>query len=120
MKTGLVTDILGYMSFEEMLDTCVENGIETLELGCGNWSKAPHVNLDLLLENSVERQKFLNSIKSIGLEIAALNCSGNQLEPTEQGEAHKEVVEKTFRLAGLLGVETIVMMSGCLVVVQMM
>lgn len=113
MKTGLVTDILGYMSFEEMLDTCVENGIESLELGCGNWSKAPHVNLDLLLENAAERQKFMNAVESRGLEIAALNCSGNQLEPTEQGEAHKEVVEKTFKLAGLLGVETIVMMSGC-------
>jgi sugar phosphate isomerase/epimerase len=106
MKTGLVTDILGYMSFEEMLDTCVENGIETLELGCGNWSKAPHVNLDLLLESSLERENFLDAIKSRGLEIAALNCS-------EEGDAHKAVVEKTFRLAGLLGVETIVMMSGC-------
>jgi sugar phosphate isomerase/epimerase len=113
MKTGLVTDILGYMSFEEMLDTCVENGVESLELGCGNWSKAPHVDLDRLLESSALRNKFLDAIKSRGLEIAALNCSGNQLEPTEEGDAHKEVVEKTFRLAGLLGVETVVMMSGC-------
>jgi sugar phosphate isomerase/epimerase len=113
MKTGLVTDILGCMSFEEMLDTCVENGVESLELGCGNWSKAPHVNLDLLLDSSVQREKFLDAIKSRGLEIAALNCSGNQLEPTEEGEAHKEVVEKTFQLAGFLGVETVVMMSGC-------
>ncbi|UYY99810.1 hypothetical protein OJ967_04560 [Peribacillus frigoritolerans] len=49
MKVGLVTDILGYMPFEEMLDTCVDQGIETLELGCGNWSKAPHLDLDGLL-----------------------------------------------------------------------
>ncbi|WCK56431.1 hypothetical protein PP175_11210 [Aneurinibacillus sp. Ricciae_BoGa-3] len=27
-KVGVVTDILGYMSFEEMLDTCVELGFE--------------------------------------------------------------------------------------------
>jgi sugar phosphate isomerase/epimerase len=113
MKAGLVTDILGFMPFEEMLDTCSDLGFETLELGCGNWSKAPHVDLDGLLESASQRQKFLDAIRSRGLEIAALNCSGNQLEPTEVGEAHKEVVEKTFKLAGLLGIETIVMMSGC-------
>lgn len=113
MKAGLVTDILGYMSFEEMLDTCSELGIETLELGCGNWSKSPHVDLHKLIESSDERKGFLDAIKSRGLEIAALNCSGNQLEPTPEGEAHKTVVEKTFKLAGLLGVETVVMMSGC-------
>lgn len=113
MKIGFVTDSLGYMSFEEMLDTCVKLGIEALELGCGNWSKAPHVDLDGLLESASARERFLHAIKSRGLEIAALNCSGNQLDPREEGEAHKRVVEKTFQLAELLGVRTIVMMSGC-------
>ncbi len=113
MKTGLVTDILGYMPFEKMLDTCQELGIETLELGCGNWSKAPHLDLDGLLESAEARKQFLDAIQSRGIEIAALNCSGNQLESTEQGKKHAEVVEKTFKLAGLLGVKTVVMMSGC-------
>ncbi|UOQ95790.1 sugar phosphate isomerase/epimerase [Halobacillus shinanisalinarum] len=113
MKTGLVTDILSYMPFEKMLDTCKELGIETIELGCGNWSNAPHLDLDGLLDSSYQRRQFLETIESRGLEISALNCSGNQLEPTEQGEKHAEVVEKTFKLAGLLGVKTVVMMSGC-------
>jgi sugar phosphate isomerase/epimerase len=113
MKLGFVTDALGYMPFEEMLDTCANLGIEALELGCANWSKAPHVDLDGLLESAVKREKFLNAIKSRGLEIAALNCSGNQLDPTEVGKAHKVGVEKTFQLAELLGVKKIVMMSGC-------
>ncbi|WP_431805057.1 sugar phosphate isomerase/epimerase family protein [Halobacillus andaensis] len=113
MKTGLVTDILSYMPFEEMLDTCRELGIETLELGCGNWSSAPHLDLDGLLESADKRKQLLETIQSRGLEISALNCSGNQLEPTAQGEKHAGVVEKTFKLAGLLGVKTVVMMSGC-------
>ncbi|RSK55314.1 sugar phosphate isomerase/epimerase family protein [Bacillus canaveralius] len=113
MKAGLVTDILGCMPLEEMLDTCVDLGFEALELGCGNWSKAPHVDLEGLIESANQRDRFLNAIKSRGLEIVALNCSGNQLDPTEAGRAHKEVVEKTFQLAELLGVKTIVMMSGC-------
>ena len=113
MKVGLVTDILGYMPFEEMLDTCVEQGIETLELGCGNWSKAPHLDLDGLLDNAAKRKQFLNELNVRGISIAALNCSGNQLDPSDEGTMHKAVVNKTFQLAGLLGVETVVMMSGC-------
>ncbi|MEC0181547.1 hypothetical protein P4H61_08550 [Paenibacillus peoriae] len=53
MKAGLVTDILGFMPLEEMLDTCVDLRFEALELGCGNWSKAPHIDLDGLLEKRV-------------------------------------------------------------------
>lgn len=113
MKVGLVTDILGYMPFEEMLDTCVDQGIETLELGCGNWSKAPHLDLDGLLGNAAKRKQLLNELNVRGISIAALNCSGNQLDPSDEGEMHKAVVNKTFQLAGLLGVETVVMMSGC-------
>ncbi|AFC29132.1 xylose isomerase [Paenibacillus mucilaginosus 3016] len=96
-----------------MLDTCAALGFEALELGCGNWSKAPHVELDSLLESELRRRQFTDAIRSRGLEIAALNCSGNQLEPTETGKAHQAVVNKTFKLAGLLGVETVVTMSGC-------
>ncbi|MFC7392758.1 sugar phosphate isomerase/epimerase family protein [Scopulibacillus cellulosilyticus] len=113
MKLGFVTDALGYMPFEDMLDTCAELGIEVLELGCGNWSKAPHVDLDGLLSSASKREQFLNAINARGLEISALNCSGHQLTPNEEGEAHKVVVEKTFQLAEFLGVKTIVMMSGC-------
>lgn len=113
MKVGLVTDILDYMPFEEMLDTCVDQGIETLELGCGNWSKAPHLDLDGLLGSAAKRKRFLNELNVRGISIAALNCSGNQLDPSDEGTMHKAVVNKTLQLAGLLGVETVVMMSGC-------
>ncbi|YCI77887.1 sugar phosphate isomerase/epimerase [Bacillus sp. R1-10] len=113
MKVGLVTDILDYMPLEEMLDTCVDQGIETLELGCGNWSKAPHLDLDGLLGSAAKRKRFLNELNVRGISIAALNCSGNQLDPSDEGTMHKAVVNKTLQLAGLLGVETVVMMSGC-------
>ncbi len=113
MKLSFVTDALGYMPFEEMLDTCVSLGFEAVELGCGNWSKAPHLNLDHLLANSTARSQFLQAIQRRGLEIAALNCSGHQLAPNASGEAHQLVVQKTFQLAAMLDVKTIVMMSGC-------
>lgn len=112
MRLCLVTDSLGNMSLEEMLQTAASLGYESLEFGCGNWSGAPHVDLDDLLESVRKRDAFVNAIKNAGLEIAALNCSGNQLAPNEEGRLHQAVVEKTFRLAELLGVKKIVMMSG--------
>lgn len=49
---------------------------------------------------------------------SAVWCSSAQLlgQPActdEEGKQHQEVVEKTFKLAGLLGIKKIVMMSGC-------
>lgn len=113
MQMSLVTDILGHLPFEEMLDTVSTLGFEAVELGCGNWSKAPHLRLDELLDGEMARHRFVEAIELRGLRIAALNCSGNQLHPGEGGAAHRAVVEKTFRLAEKLGVGTVVMMSGC-------
>ena len=112
MRMSLVTDCLGFMSFEEMADTAVSLGYETLEFACGNWSKAPHVDLDALIESPIQREKFVNALNHRGLSIEALNCSGNQLAPNEEGREHQIVVEKTFKLAELLGVKNINMMSG--------
>lgn len=112
MRIGLNTDSLGHLPFDEMLETVASLGIETLELCCGGWSSAPHVNLNLLLENESERKNFLSKIHDHGLEIDALNCSGNQLAPGERGKSHDEVVRNTMRLAKLLDVRRVVMMSG--------
>ncbi|MFI4987521.1 MAG: sugar phosphate isomerase/epimerase family protein, partial [Alphaproteobacteria bacterium] len=38
---------------------------------------------------------------------------GNPLHPGEHGRQHREVTQKTIRLASLMGVERVVMMSGC-------
>lgn len=112
MELCLNTDGLGYMSFEKMLDTTVELGFDSIEIACGNWSKAPHIDLDKVLKDSNERKNFIRAIESRGLKLAVLNCSGNQLAPNEEGKQHQAVVEKTFQLAEELQVKDIVMMSG--------
>jgi sugar phosphate isomerase/epimerase len=94
------------------LSTATELGIDTLEFACGNWSKAPHIDLEQLLGSEQVRIEFLARIRDHGLEISALNCSGNQLAPGELGKTHDSIVRKTFRLADLLGINRIVMMSG--------
>ncbi|MEZ4707747.1 MAG: sugar phosphate isomerase/epimerase [Caldilineaceae bacterium] len=112
MKIGLVTDSLGHLSLNELLITAAEVGIEELEFACGNWSTAPHIQLDALLNSESARKNFLAQVQDHGLTISALNCSGNQLAPNERGKAHDNVVRKTFQLANQLGIHTVVMMSG--------
>ena len=112
MRIGLVTDSLGHLPFDELLETAADLGVQTIELGCGGWSSAPHVNLQLLLESGTERKNFAAKIRDHGLEISALNCSGNQLAPGERGRSNDLVVRNTMRLAQLLGIRRIVMMSG--------
>ena len=112
MRFCLNTDCLGYMPFEEMLDTVASLGYESIEIACGNWSKAPHIDLDAMLASEETRKAYMDAIAKRGLVLEVLNCSGNQLAPNEEGKQHQEVVEKTFKLAGLLGIKKIVMMSG--------
>ena len=112
MRIGLVTDSLGHLSFDEMLETAASLGIQSLEFGCGGWSSAPHLNLNALLENQTERANFVARIRAHGLEISALNCSGNPLAPGERGKSHDQVVRKTMQLARSMGIQRIVMMSG--------
>ena len=112
MKIGMITDSLGHLALDALLPTVAEAGIEVLEFACGNWSAAPHVDLDDLLENEKSRREFRAKVADHGLEICALNCSGNQLAPGDHGRRHDEVVRKTMRLAGLMDLHRIVMMSG--------
>ncbi|HVZ00604.1 MAG TPA: sugar phosphate isomerase/epimerase [Dongiaceae bacterium] len=112
MKIGMITDSLGGLGFDEMLKASAELGLEMLEFACGNWSSAPHVNLDEMLESESARKSFLAKVADHGLAISALNCSGNPLHPGNKGKLHHEVTLKTFRLAKLLKIDRIVMMSG--------
>jgi sugar phosphate isomerase/epimerase len=110
---GLVTDSLSDLPLEALLDRAAECGITALEFGCGNWSAAPHMALDALLASEAARRELLAQLAERGLAISALNCSGNPLHPGEHGARHRGVTSATLRLAGLLGVERVVLMSGC-------
>jgi len=113
MKIGMITDSLSELPLDDLLDTAADLGIERLEFAGGNWSRAPHLKLDLLLDSAPARREFLARLADHGIALSALNCSGNPVHPGAHGERHREVTRKTIRLASLLGVERVVMMSGC-------
>lgn len=112
MKLSICTDVMGNLSFTEMLDKCVELGVEGVEMTGGGWSPAPHVRAEELLSDAGKRKTFLKEIETRGLQIAALNCSGNPLDVGNLGENHRKAVVNTIRLAGELGVEKVISMSG--------
>ena len=55
MNIGLFTDSLADLSFTDALDWIAAQGIEAVEIGTGNFSNAPHCDLDKLLDDANAR-----------------------------------------------------------------
>jgi sugar phosphate isomerase/epimerase len=88
MKLCAVSDGLGHLPFEDAAKAAAALGLSALEICMGNWSVAPHADLQSLLESREKRQDFLSVLERNGLSPAALNCSGNQRHPLmENGKA---------------------------------
>ena len=113
MKIGMITDSLPDADFDTMLGVAARLDMDMLEFACGNWSSAPHIDLDGLLDSATARRDFLARLADHEIAISALNCSGNPVHPGAEGRRHDEVTRKTIRLARLLDVDRVVMMSGC-------
>jgi len=112
MILSYCTDSLGHLPYEAMLDRAKELGIDWVEMTTGGWSPAPHIRIDDLLESGARLKAFAKALADRGMGIAALNCSGNPLDPGKLGKEHAAVTDKTFELARRLGVKKVVMMSG--------
>lgn len=110
MKLGFVSDSLGGMPFEDMLDNAARLGVAGVEVNTCGWSTAPHFDLKAMLGDAGKRTAFKAAFAERGLEIISLNANGNPLHPTDpkQGEDLKD----TIRVAGELGIGTVCTMSG--------
>ena len=114
MKIGLFTDSLADLPFEEALDWAAAQGLQAVEIGTGNFSPAPHCDLQQLISDQAARQQFLQALASRGLELSALNCNGNLLDPhPDRRKRAQQVFQDTLQAASLLGIQTVVTMSGC-------
>ena len=114
MRIGMFTDSLAGSPLEDVLEESQRLGVRDLEVGTGNYSPAPHCDLQLVLRDGGARAAWLRQFEQRGLSICALNCSGNPLHPDATiARAHDAVLRDTLRLAGMLGVARVVAMSGC-------
>ena len=111
MDLGLFTDSVPRLSFEAALDLAADIGATGIEVAVGGTSDMTHADTPQLLADAAKRRAFAGAFASRGLRIAALNCSGFPLHPVI-GNQQRESIARTIRLAGLLGVDKIVAMSG--------
>ncbi|MEG2870495.1 MAG: sugar phosphate isomerase/epimerase [Clostridium sp.] len=86
MKLGLVSAILDWMSFEEMIDTISSLGYECVEVACWPNGKAErryagvsHIDVDALDDEKVTY--IQNYCKEKGVEISALAFYPNTMDP---------------------------------------
>lgn len=114
MTIALLTDALEDRPLEEALAWCAQRGITGVELGVGGYSPAPHLDLEGLLSSDAERRRLLELLDAHGIELVALNASGNPLHPdAATAQAHGRALRGALELAAALGVPRIVAMSGC-------
>jgi sugar phosphate isomerase/epimerase len=112
IQLGLFTDSVERSSLDEALDLAADIGVSGIEIAVAGASSTPHANRAELLADAGARRRLTAAISSRGLRLAALNCSGWPLHPVI-GASERRAIEETIRLAGELGVDKIVSMSGC-------
>jgi sugar phosphate isomerase/epimerase len=107
---ALLADALEHRPLEDVAAWCAQRGITGLELGVGGYSPAPHAN-PAALEHPAA---LLERVAAHGIDIVALNASGNPLHPNRAiRESHDAALRGAVRLAAALGVARVVAMSGC-------
>lgn len=114
MKLGVFTALFGDKSLCEVLDILRPLGLQTIELGTGNYPGASHVDVKELLGSKPKREELKSTLKGEGLQISALSCHGNALHPDKAfAKANAGVQTDTIKLAEKLGVKVVIDFSGC-------
>jgi len=114
MKLGVFTVMFGNTALDTVLDYVQKSGLQTVEIGAGNYPGTDHCPIDDLLASKDKAEEWKKKIADRGLEISALSIHGNPLHPDPDFAAKDiEAMRKAFRLAEMLGVKTIAGFSGC-------
>ena len=110
MKLGFVSDSLGSMHFEHILEEAARMGVSGIEVNTGGWSTAPHFDLVGMKASGDKRRAFLKAFEDHGLEVISLNANGNPLHPTDPTQS--DCLKDTIRVAGEMGITKVCTMSG--------
>ena len=114
MQLGFLTALFGDKTLDQVLDIIRPLGLQTIELGTGNYPGSPHLNVKELTSSAPARTKLLDKLKKEGLTISALSCHGNALHPSAAfAKKSVETLDKTILLAEKLSVKTVIDFSGC-------
>lgn len=114
MKLGVFTVLFQRVPLETALDTIRSAGVQAVEIGTGGYPGTAHCQPDALLADKTKFAAFQYAIGSRGLELSALSCHANPLHPqTPVARAAHTTFEHTVLLAERLGLDRVVLFSGC-------
>ncbi|TCC36337.1 sugar phosphate isomerase/epimerase family protein [Kribbella speibonae] len=111
MKLGAYTACLHDKSLEDALEILGDLGLTSVEVNAGGFIGTPHLPVEELLASASARAEYLATFEKFGIELTALNCNGNPLHPDPE-VTHGDDLKRTIKLAGLLGIQTVIAMSG--------
>jgi sugar phosphate isomerase/epimerase len=113
VRVGVFTPVLHRLSLDEALKKLRSIGIDTVELGTGNYPGDPHCKLSML-DNPQALADFRQKLSDEGFTISALSSHGNPLHPDRARAAHDcDTSRRTIRLAEKLAVPVVIDFSGC-------
>ncbi len=118
MKLGLVSAILGDLSFEEMIDFLAENGFQCVEVACWPKGKAvrryagvTHIDVDELTDEKIAYIK--KYVADRGIEISSLAYYPNTMDPDlEKRAVYVEHLKKLIVASAKLGVNMVTTFVG--------
>ncbi len=118
MKLGLVSAILDWMSFEEMIDTISGLGYECVEVACWPNGKAErryagvsHIDVDEL--DDAKAEYILNYCREKNVEISSLAFYPNTMDADlEKREANIEHLKKVILASEKLGIGMVTSFIG--------
>ena len=114
MKLGVLTNMLGSWPFEKALDLFTSLGIEMVEIGAGGYPGKQHADPAVLLHSETELQKYKDLLKKYNVEISAISCHGNPVQPNKEIAKNFDTeMRQAILLAEKLGVHQINTFSGC-------
>lgn len=111
MKLGAYTACLHDKTLEETLEILRDLGLTSAEINAGGFIGAPHLPIDDILASESARAEYLAIFEKYGIELTALNCNGNPLHP-DPDVRHADDLKRTIKVAGLLGIKSVITMSG--------
>lgn len=113
MRVGVLTVLLSNLPLDQVIEKLKSLGVNTVELGTGNYPGDAHCKLSLL-DSKAALKEFKQKLDDNGITISALSCHGEPLHPNPAiAKAAQEVNRKTILLAEKLGVPVVIDFSGC-------
>jgi sugar phosphate isomerase/epimerase len=113
VRVGVFTALLANLSLDQVIAKLKTLGINTVELGTGNYPGDPHCKLSML-EDAKALGEFKKKLDDNGITITALSCHGESLHPNpEIARKNQDTNCRSILLAEKLGVPVVVDFSGC-------